>query len=117
MHAPRSISIALVVVLSAGYIVLGTRPDNPGPVRDVPDNLLHGGAYAVLGLAAGSAASALGLAGAPLVGWGYAVAHGVLLEVIQHFTPPRSAEVGDAVADAVGAASGVAALAAWKRRR
>jgi VanZ family protein len=117
MHAPRSLSVALVVVLSVGYIYLGTRPHNPEMVRAVPDKLLHGGAYALLGLSAGSAASALGVPGAPLVGWGYAVAHGVLLEVIQYFTPPRSAEVGDAVADAVGAAFGVAVLAAWRRRR
>lgn len=117
MHAPRSLYVALVVVLSVGYIYLGTRPHNPEMVRAVPDKLLHGGAYALLGLSAGSAASALGVPGAPLVGWGYAVAHGVLLEVIQYFTPPRSAEVGDAVADAVGAAFGVAVLAAWRRRR
>ncbi|MGD1149492.1 MAG: VanZ family protein [Thermoanaerobaculaceae bacterium] len=44
------------------------------------------------------------------------VAHGVLLEVVQYFTPPRSAEVGDAVADAMGARFGVAVPAAWKRR-
>ena len=117
MHAPKSLSLVLVAVLSVGYIYLGTRPDNPGLVRKVPDKLLHGGAYALLGLSAGSAASALGLAGAPVVGWGYAVAHGVLLEVAQHFTPPRSAEVGDVVADAVGAAFGAAALAVWRRRR
>ncbi|HVN76711.1 MAG TPA: VanZ family protein [Thermoanaerobaculaceae bacterium] len=117
MHAPRLLSVLLVAGLSVAYLILGTRPQNPAVVRDVPDKVLHGGAYAVLGLSAGCAAAALGVGAALLAGWAYAVAHGVLLEVVQHFTPPRTAEVGDVVADAVGAAAGAVALGWWRRRR
>jgi len=117
MHAPRLVSLLLTAALSAAYLVAGTRPRNPEIVRDVNDKLLHCGAYAFLGVSAGAAAGALGLGAAPLVGWAYAVAHGALLEVVQHFTPPRTAEAGDVAADAVGAALGAAALAAWRRRR
>jgi len=116
MHAPRFLSVLLAVGLSIAYLFLGTRPQNPAIVRDVPDKALHCSAYALLGLSAGSAASALGVARAAVAGWGYAVAHGVLLEVVQHFMPPRTAEVGDVAADAVGAAVGAVILALWRRR-
>lgn len=52
-----------------------------------------------------------------LVCWGALVAFGALIEVVQKFLPPRSADAWDAVADAVGAALGVAVMLAWERRR
>ena len=116
MLAPRTLSVLLLVGLSGAYLVLGTRPRNPEIVRAVDDKVIHAGAYALLGLSAGTAAAALGIGHAALAGWGYAVAHGILLEVAQHFTPPRTAEVGDVIADAAGAALGAAALAVWRRR-
>ncbi len=116
MHAPRTASLLLTAGLSVAYLVLGTRPRNPEIVRGVDDKVIHGGAYALLGLSAGAAAGALGVGAAPLAGWAYAVAHGVLLEVVQRFTPPRTAEAGDVAADAAGAALGVAALAVRRRR-
>ncbi len=117
MLAPRTLSVLLLVGLSGAYLVLGTRPANPAIVRDLDDKVIHGGAYALLGLSAGTAASALGIGHAALAGWGYAVAHGVLLEVAQRCAPPRTAELGDVIADAAGAALGTAAVAAWRRRR
>jgi VanZ family protein len=117
MHAPRSFPLLLTVVLSAVYLYVGTRPQIPAIFRHVNDKLLHGSSYAVLGFTAGSGAYALGFAPAPLIGWGYAVGHGALLEVAQHFTPPRTAEVGDVLADAAGAALGALALLLWRRRR
>jgi len=117
MHAPRSLPLVATLVLSAAYLWVGTRPQNPALVRDVNDKVLHAASYAVLGFTAGAGAAALGLAPAPLIGWGYAVGHGALLEVVQTFTPPRTGEVGDVLADAVGAAFGALALVAWRRRR
>ncbi|MBZ5588911.1 MAG: VanZ family protein [Acidobacteriia bacterium] len=117
MHAPRSFPVLLTLVLSAAYIYIGTRAENPAPFRDVNDKLLHVGAYALLGFSAGSGAYVLGLAPAPVIGWGFAVGHGALLEVVQHFVPPRSAEVGDVLADAFGAALGAAALFGGRLRR
>ena len=117
MHAPRSLSLAVTLLLSATYLWVGTRPENPAVVREVNDKVLHAGSYALLSFTAGAGASALGLAPAPLIGWGYAVGHGALLEAVQHFTPPRTAEVGDVLAAAAGAALGALALLAWRRRR
>jgi len=117
MHAPRSLSLAVTLLLSATYLWVGTRPENPAVVREVNDKVLHAGSYALLSVTAGAGAAALGLAPAPLIGWGYAVGHGALLEAVQHFTPPRTAEVGDVLADAAGAALGALALLAWRRRR
>lgn len=117
MHAPRSLPLVLTLLLSAAFLWVGTRPQNPALVRNVNDKVLHAGSYAVLGFAAGSGAYALGLAPAALIGWGYAVGHGALLEAVQHFTPPRTAEVGDVLADAAGAALGALALVVWRRRR
>jgi len=117
MHAPRSLPLLLTLVLSAVYLYVGTRPENPALFRDVNDKVLHASSYAVLGFAAGSGAYALGLTPAPLIGWGYAVGHGALLEVAQHFAPPRTAEVGDVLADAAGAALGAVVLLLWRRRR
>ncbi len=117
MHAPRSLSLLLTLVLSLAYVYVGTRPQNPAFVKDVNDKVLHGGLYAILGFAAGSGAYALGLAPAPLIGWGYAVGHGALLEAAQHFAPPRTAEAGDVLADAAGAGLGAVALLLGRRRR
>lgn len=117
MHAPRSFPLLLTLVLSVAYLYFGTRAQNPEPFRRMNDKILHCSAYALLGVSAGSGAYVLDLAPAPLIGWGYAVGHGALLELAQHFTPPRTAEVGDVLADAVGAALGAIALLWWRRRR
>lgn len=117
MHAPRSFPLLVTLVLSAAYLYFGTRPQNPEPFRHMNDKLLHGSAYALLGFSAASGAYALDIAPAPLIGCGYAVGHGALLEVAQHFTPPRFAEVGDVLADAIGAALGAVVLVWWRRRR
>ncbi|MDD5563594.1 MAG: VanZ family protein [Thermoanaerobaculaceae bacterium] len=117
MHAPRTLSLVMTVVLSMAYLYLGTRPQNPEPFRHVSDKLLHAGAYGVLAATAADAAAVMGLALAPAIGWGYAVGHGVLLELVQLHTPPRTAEWGDVLADAAGAALGAAALAVWRQRR
>ena len=117
MHAPRILPLVTTVVLSAAYLYLGTRPQNPDAFRHLSDKLVHAGAYGVLAAAAGEAAVGMGLAPAPLIGWGYAVGHGALLEVVQRATPPRAAEVADVLADAAGAAVGTVALLAWRQRR
>ncbi len=117
MHAPRILPLVTTVVLSVAFLDLGTRPQNPEFVRGLSDKLLHAGSYGVLAVSAGAGAAALELAPAPLIGWGYAVGHGALLEVLQRYTPPRTAEVGDVLADAAGAALGAALLLAWRRRR
>jgi VanZ family protein len=117
MHAPRILPLVTTVVLSAAYLYLGTRPQNPEAFRHLSDKILHAGAYGVLAVTAGDAAAAIGMAPAPLIGWGYAVGHGALLEVVQRYTPPRTAEVADVLADATGAALGAAVLAAWRRNR
>ena len=110
MHAARFLSLVATLVISGAYLYVGTRPRNPELFRNVSDTVLHGAAYAALGLVAGDAAAAIKLAPAPLIGWGYAVGHGALLEAVQSLTPTRTAQVGDVLADAAGAALGAAVL-------
>jgi VanZ family protein len=49
-----------------------------------------------------------------VLGWaGFAVLLGGLVEVAQHFLPPRTMELGDFLADSAGAAIGAAVALAW----
>jgi VanZ family protein len=95
-------------------------PEGPGELIGVPsDKLLHAVAFLVLALLTARAVryglpqrtplSRIGLAVA------LSVATGVLLEVYQLALPDRSAEVADAVADAIGAVLGGVALLVFRR--
>lgn len=46
-----------------------------------------------------------------VIAWGWATAYGAILEMVQAFVPWRSAEISDALANALGAA-----LGAWLAR-
>ncbi len=110
--------MAVTLLLSAGYLWVGTRPRPPRALGDIPDTATHLAGYAVLSLSAAHTAAALALAPAAAWGAGWAVAHGALLEVLQSRTATRRAEWSDLAADALGAAVGaVVATAAVRRRR
>jgi VanZ family protein len=117
MRPLRSAPVWATVVLSVIYLHLATRAHAPRVLSATPDFVVHGGAYALLGFLAAESAVALGLPLPVWTGWGYAVGHGAALEVAQQASPPRHGEVSDVIADAVGAAIGVVAWMAWKRRR
>lgn len=116
MRAAVRATLAATVLVSIAYLYLGTLPEVPQPLASVPDTGAHFAAYSVLGFLAARSAALLGLAPSVVWGWGYAVAHGAALEVLQSFAPPRRAEVKDLLMDALGAAVG-AALSALVRRR
>jgi len=112
----RAVAVACVVALSVGYVVLGADPSPPQLTPAVPDWLQHGAAYALL--AALTAVSLHGL----ITSFGglaalYASVHGAVLEVIQFFNPPRTAEWSDLLADVVGAAAGAAVVVLVARDR
>jgi VanZ family protein len=114
--AARSRAAALVVtlVLSAGYLWIGTRSRPPRALEDVPDAVTHLGGYALLAWSATDTAARFALAPAAAWGAGWAVANGALLELLQGRTATRRAEWRDLVADAVGAVIGAAVA---RRRR
>jgi VanZ family protein len=106
---------APLVVWAALIFIASSMPGASLPDSDLFrfDKLIHGGVYVVLGalahLALGQPAWALALG----------VAYGASDELHQVFTPGRSADIWDLLADAVGVGLGiVAALCAlWVRQR
>ena len=104
------------VAWAATLFLFSSAPSLPTPA-DVGDKVMHGGAYAVLG-----ALCLLGITGwrwhsitlaSALVAWLVATMYGVTDEVHQSFVPGRTPDVGDVVADAMGAALAVGLLWAW----
>jgi VanZ family protein len=110
----RIASPVATLVLSAAYLWLAVQPRVPQPLERLSDKLVHSAGYFLLGLLACLAARHLRLARPLAVGWSYAVAHGAFLEVLQSFSPPRTASLSDWLADVVGAllAVGVSRLGA-----
>lgn len=95
-------------------------PEGPGELIGVPsDKLLHTVAFLVLAMLTARAVRYELPGRGPLARVGLAVsvsvAIGVLLEVYQLALPDRSAEVADAVADAIGAVLGGVVLLATRR--
>jgi VanZ family protein len=103
---------ALFVLWGLGWLALFTV--SLRPIEELPygmsDKLLH-----LLGYAAMTA----GVAGfcherRGVLGWaGFAVLLGGLVEVAQHFLPPRTMELGDFLANGIGAVIGAALALAW----
>lgn len=114
MDRVRFANLTATLLLSAGYLWLGTRPRPPRALEDVPDAATHLAGYAVLAFSATNAAAALALTPGAAWGAGWAVANGALLEALQSRTATRQAEWSDLAADVVGAAIGAAAA---QRRR
>jgi VanZ family protein len=111
----RTPTLAATAALAVAMLVVGTRPRPPAALRRIPDWGSHGAAYAALSFLSTRSAALLGAGLPPLAGWGFAVAHGALLELLQMAVPSRAAEWRDLLADALGGAAG-AALAAARRR-
>ncbi len=99
---PRSLWRAALVLALAGILWLALRPQ-PGGADwfEHADKLRHAGAFLVLwALSRRSSGAASGLLMAGLL------AYGVLIEVLQGFTPNREPSAADVLADAVGIAVG-----------
>lgn len=107
-------ALALLVV---GFILVMTLlPNAPAPsLPDIAnvDKLMHAGAWGLLALVT----FAPFFRSRALLCWLVLVAYGAAIEVLQSFVPPRSADVWDAVADAIGAALGVGVMLLWQRHR
>ena len=116
MPSRRALLLTATVTLSVAYLVLGTRPRMPEVVRDVSDTVVHAGAYALLAESAILTSAAFAVPAPAAVGAVFAVAHGGLLEVLQMFTPPRTAEWRDLRSDAMGTAAAVVVWFLWRRR-
>ena len=118
---PGALSAWLLVVLWAGVIfTLSSIPGTRLPTIDLPqsDKIVHALLYGVLG---GLLCRALDRSRAPgkarahlLLAILIATAYGVSDEIHQLWTPQRSADWRDVVADASGAALGVMSLVAMR---
>ncbi len=105
----------LLVVGYCGFIFFLSAQSNPLPLltAHIWDKALHFTEYATLGALL---ALAFGVWDQPTNGWRVALAilcgalYGASDELHQSFVPGRDAEVGDAVADALGTSLGVGAL-------
>ena len=102
----------MLVVALLGVLVLSLMPpvpEMPTTGWDKSNHALGFGVLAFLGLQAFRGRMWTVLAGL--------LAYGVLIEVLQSFTPDRMAEWGDLWADAVGLAIGLAVYAVWTQVR
>lgn len=107
---------APVAAYMAGLFVLSAQPALPDPTSS-PDWLQHGLAYAGLALVslravAGGRWSRVTF-GMLAAAWLIATLFGISDEFHQSFVPERSPDVRDVIADAAGAAIGLAAAWAW----
>jgi VanZ family protein len=89
-------------------------PSRALPPTEISDKAEHLLAYAALGLIGGATARNGNRAALSVLG---IIAFGIAIEILQLFTPGRYAEVGDALADAVGAVIGGGVAIALRRRR
>lgn len=100
------------VALYMGAIFALSSLSHPPSPPQVSDKVQHFAAYSGLGLvtlravAGGQAAGVT--AGAAATAWAIATAYGVSDEVHQRFVPGRASDPADVVADALGAAAGIA---------
>ncbi len=94
------------VAYVAAVLVMGVAPQEASPGPELDDKTVHLVAFAVMTLLAARAvrffAARRGLPFHLLVGGAVAMGIGVILEVMQAFTPDRTPELGDLVADLVG---------------
>ncbi len=92
-------------IFAASSIPSGTRVPLPGPGVD---KFVHAGVFAVLGALGALAMRGEGLAArrAAALGGLLGLVYGGLDELHQHWTPGRSMDVEDALADALGAFAG-----------
>ncbi len=97
----------------AGYAVLlfvvSVMPVRGAPSVPYLDKAVHSCEYLLFAWLLVQAIRAPGLQGGHdlMLVWLYATSYGVLMELIQMMIPWRSAELADAVANAIGAACGV----------
>lgn len=107
----RFASYALpILVWCATLFYLSSLPSVPSPGFRFSDKLLHAGAYSVMGMVFARAALGYGakVSAAIWLGAAFASLYGATDEVHQMFTPGRSPDVMDWVADTVGGAGGAA---------
>jgi len=110
----------LPLVAYAGFLIyLSSQPVYQFPPLPfwMADKLVHMALYSVLGALGGRAASRAGLgrrAGLVLAGL---VAFGLFDEWYQQFTPGRSSDLLDALADAIGASAGFLLVLRYHRGR
>ncbi|HOU93398.1 MAG TPA: VanZ family protein [Polyangiaceae bacterium] len=94
------------VAYAAAVLTMGVTPQEDAPSPGVDDKTVHLIAFAVMTLLAARAARFLaprrGVALHLLLAGAAAMGIGVLLEVLQAFTPDRTAELGDLLADLAG---------------
>lgn len=100
-----------VLVLTVCWLAFDPKP--PAVADTGHDKLSHALAFAVLAVCAGFAHPAQPLRRL----FGAGVGFGALIELVQTQVPGRSAEWGDLLADAAGAALALLLLHAWRRRR
>lgn len=98
-------------------IFLASSQSDPRLPDGVSDKTGHGVAYGTLGLLAtrafaGGLPATIG-SGVAWRAWVLSVGYGATDEFHQSFTPKRTPDAADLVADALGAAAGVAVCWAW----
>ncbi len=108
--------VVLAVIAWLVVAALTFLPDPP-PVAVLDftwgDKLAHFGVWCVLAIATWRAF----LPRRPWLAWALCMGYGVVVELVQMPIPGRGGEVGDAVADGLGAAFGVMMMMMWERRQ
>lgn len=124
-RASRFIELGLwlaVVAMMAALTVVSVRPAREGPLVSANDKICHAlayGAFAAVVLVALRARAPSSAARIALIAFGWAAGYGGMMEIVQLFVG-RTADLWDAVANALGAALVVLVwlrLRAWRLRR
>ena len=120
VRALRWISTWLPLLFYAGGITwLSSQPSTDLPALLFPgeDKLVHVAIYSLFGALAARAAIRAGLGRRAMLLYLACVAYGLFDEWYQQFTPGRSSDLLDALADAIGAGAGFALVLRYHRAR
>ena len=108
-----------LLLYAAGITLLSSQPSTslPAPAFAGEDKLVHMAIYSLFGALAARAALRAGLGRRAVLLYLACVAYGLFDEWYQQFTPGRSSDLFDALADALGAAAGFALVLRYHRAR
>ncbi len=108
-----------LLLYAGGITLLSSQPasDLPAPTFLGEDKLVHMAIYSLLGALAARAALRAGMGRGAFLLVLACVAYGLFDEWYQQFTPGRSSDLLDALADAIGAGAGFALVLRYHRAR
>jgi VanZ family protein len=114
---PERIALICAVAITAAALAGSLMPRMPMPPGPLGDKLLHAAGYATLAASWALALPRLPVRHPRLAIWVVVGLFGVAIEGLQALVPGRQASGFDALANAIGASAGLAALAVIGRVR